>query len=76
MNTETIGKAAGAIWKKLRESGSNGITFTDLKRTPAFTTDEVLAGIGWLAREGKLSFKETGKKLVVTLVDQEILVTA
>jgi hypothetical protein len=75
MNAEKIGQAAGTIWKKLREQGSDGLSFTDIKKLPSFTAEEALAGIGWLAREGKLCFKTEGKKLLVTLVEEEICVT-
>ena len=75
MNAERIGQAAGAIWRKVHEKGLSGVAFTELKKLTGFTTDEVLAGIGWLAREGKLSFKEgTQKKLIVSLVEEEAYV--
>ena len=74
MNTEKIGQAAGAIWKKLNSKGAKGVSFTELKKVPGFTNDTVLAGIGWLAREGKLSFSVQGKKTVVTLVEEEVFV--
>ena len=74
MNTEKIGQAAGAIWNKLHTKGEKGISFTELKKVPGFTNDAVLAGIGWLAREGKISFAIKGKRTVVTLVEQEMFV--
>lgn len=74
MNTERIGQAAGAIWSKLHDKGIPGTPLADAKKIPGFTQDEVLAGLGWLAREGKLSFKEGSKRsLVVTLVEEEVL---
>jgi hypothetical protein len=75
MNVDKIGQAAGAVWKKLHDKGSSGIAFADLKKVTGFTADEVLAGLGWLAREGKLSFKEGAqKKLVVTLIEEDSFV--
>lgn len=72
MSLEKIGQAAGTVWKKLHEKGAVGIPFTEVKKITGFTQDEVLAGIGWLAREGKLSFKEgPQKKLIVALVEEE-----
>ena len=76
MNTERIGQASGAIWKKLHTKGPDGVSFPDLKRLPGYTPEEAMAGLGWLAREGKLSFRNDGKRLVVSLVDDEICVTA
>jgi len=73
MSSEKIGQAAGAIWTKLHDKGTTGLGLTDLKKVAGFTQDELLAGIGWLAREGKLSFREgSQRKLIVTLVEEEI----
>ncbi len=72
MTTDRIGQAAGSIWQKLHEKSTAGLLFADLKKIAGFTTDEALAGIGWLAREGKLSLKENPqKKLTATLVEEE-----
>jgi hypothetical protein len=72
LNSERIGKAAGAIWGKLHSRGKEGVTLADLKKASGFTADEALAGIGWLAREGKLCFEPQGRKFVVKLVEEEI----
>ena len=73
MNCDRIGQAAGAIWKKLHEKGPAGVALADIKKLSTFSADEILAGIGWLAREGKLSFKESpGKKAVLALVGEEV----
>jgi hypothetical protein len=72
MNTERIGQAAGAIWKKLHTKGLDGVSFADLKKLPGFTPEEAMAGLGWLAREGKLCFKSEGKRSSVSLVEEEI----
>jgi len=70
MTVDRIGEAAGAVWRKLSEKGSQGLV--DLKKLPGFTADEVAAGIGWLAREGKLSFESNNaaKKIVVKLAEE------
>ncbi|MBI4605438.1 MAG: winged helix-turn-helix domain-containing protein [Planctomycetes bacterium] len=75
MTTEKIGQAAGAIWKRLHEKGTSGLFITEVKKIPGFGTDELLAGVGWLAREGKLCFKDAiGKRIVLSLVGEEICV--
>jgi winged helix-turn-helix protein DUF2582 len=74
LNAERIGKAAGAVWNKLHARAKDGVSLTDLKKVTGFTADEALAGIGWLAREGKLSFETQGKKSVVKLVHEEVYV--
>src|SRR5262245_6869090 len=54
MTSHSIGLAAGAIWKKLHEKGTAGLSFGDLKKIPGFSADEIVAGAGWLARESKI----------------------
>ena len=76
MNAERIGEAAGAMWRRLHVKGPNGVNLLDLKKLPGFTPDEATAAVGWLAREGKLSFKNDGKRFVVSLVEDEVLVGA
>jgi hypothetical protein len=74
MEVKRIGEAAGAVWARLRKSDKNGVALGDLKKVPGYTPDEALAGIGWLAREGKLSVTTAGKKMVFTLVEEEMFV--
>ena len=71
MTANSIGLAAGAIWRKLHEKGTTGVTFGDLKKISGFSADEIVAGTGWLAREGKVCFKEGPRKtLCVVLVEE------
>lgn len=74
MNTETIGHAAGIIWDALREKGQGGITLAALKRLEGVRPEEAMAAVGWLAREGKISFA-TGKRggVSVSLVETELV---
>ena len=67
MNEERIGLAAGLLWERLRESGEDGLTLTSLKKASGYRPDEVVAALGWLAREGKLRF-ENGKRGRVSVV--------
>lgn len=67
MNHEKIGHAAGIVWNRLNEVESEGVTMTELKKLPGLTTDEVVAAVGWLSREGKLNFQAQGRKSLVTL---------
>ena len=74
METSRIGDAAGWVWQTLREN-DDGCSLSELKRLiEDFTADEIVAGVGWLAREGKLSFESRGKKTVVGLVEAELCV--
>ncbi len=63
MNADKIGAAAGVVWERLRAKKDEGCTLSELKRkTPGFTADEVVAGVGWLSREGKLQLEPQGRK--------------
>ncbi len=71
MNEESIGKAAGLIWKFLRENGAQGVSLSDLKKVRGLKADDVMAAIGWLAREGKLRFNNSPNKVTIALVESE-----
>ncbi|MGQ9592365.1 MAG: winged helix-turn-helix domain-containing protein [Planctomycetota bacterium] len=74
MTPERIGEAAGALWRRLHAKGGEGVSLSELRKLPGFTPDEAIAGIGWLAREGKLCFRTNGKRgTVVSLVGEEVL---
>jgi len=49
-----IGQHAGRIWEALREEGDQSPMA--LGKTLGLKRDDVDRAIGWLAREGKLSF--------------------
>lgn len=70
MNCDRIGQVAGILWTRLNEKGTKGISLTDIKKVPGITADEALAGLGWLAREGKLCFKSEARKLCVLLAEE------
>ncbi len=74
MDSEKIGAAAGIIWERLRAKAREGCTLNELKRkTPGFTADEVVAGVGWLSREGKLEASTSGRKILLTLSTHEFV---
>ena len=54
MKKEEIGTLAGIVWRALNEKGS--LSFEDLQRETLLDTESVCTAIGWLAREGKISF--------------------
>lgn len=68
MNSETIGCWAGKIWNALNEADVLGIK--QIKKITKLKEKEIAYGLGWLAREGKISFEESGddKELLVALV--------
>ena len=62
MDISLIGTHAGAVWNVLHEKG--GIDLTQLKKETKLTDKEIVAAIGWLARENKIQFgtDESGQK--------------
>lgn len=65
--TELIGSNAGLVWNALDKLGKMDIKA--LKKATKLRADKDLyAAIGWLAKEGKLSFDESGETLALELV--------
>ena len=62
----TIGETAGEIWELLDKEGPLSVSaiVAKIKRPQ---TSMVCMGIGWLAREGKLSFTETKRGMSVSV---------
>ena len=56
MNTEEIGNWAGIVWNALSNGGA--MTIKDIKKETKLREKDIFAGIGWLAREGKVEFVE------------------
>jgi hypothetical protein len=72
LTPDRIGDVAGVVWERLRKNEGKGCTVTELKKIRGCTGDEVLAALGWLAREGKLCIESQGRKTVFTLVEEEL----
>ena len=60
MFTERIGSNAGLIWAAL-ENGEMEVK--SLKKATKLTEKDLNLALGWLAREGKVSFREVDKDL-------------
>ena len=59
-----IGENAGLVWGAL-QNGAQGLKA--LKKATKLKNDELFLDLGWLAREGKLSFEETEADVIVAL---------
>ena len=59
MDISLIGANAGSVWNALHENGE--LDLTKLKKETKLSETEILAAIGWLAREGKILSVETKK---------------
>ena len=55
---------AGLVWGAL-QNGAQGLKA--LKKATKLKNDELFLALGWLAREGKLSFEETEADVIVAL---------
>ena len=64
MITTKIGENAGLIWNALQ---SGALTMKALKKATKLKNDELYLALGWLAREGKVSFTE-GEDLTIALL--------
>ena len=61
---EKIGQNAGLVWGAL-QNGAQGLKA--LKKATKLKNEELYLALGWLAREGKLTFKETEADLIIAL---------
>ena len=68
MTTDIIGFWAGEVWNALNEADVLGMK--QLKKITKLKEKEIYAALGWLARENKVSFEESGddKEVLVALV--------
>ncbi len=62
---EKIGTNAGKVWQLLDDAGVQNVK--DVKKAAKLTDKDLYAALGWLAREGKVSFTEQEKDLFVSL---------
>ena len=59
-----MGENAGLVWGALL-NGAQGLKA--LKKATKLKNDELFLALGWLAREGKLTFEETEADTIVAL---------
>ena len=62
---QQIGEVAGEVWQILSENGP--MSFSKLAKEIDAPRDIVSSGIGWLAREEKICFDESGRTRMITL---------
>ncbi len=66
IGTQQIGEAAGMVWAVLKAEGP--MSLAQLARKVAVPKDMVMQGVGWLAREDKISIQEVKGKRLVSIV--------
>ena len=59
-----IGENAGAVWAALH-NGAQGLKA--LKKATKLKNEELYLALGWLAREGKVSFQEAEADTIIAL---------
>jgi len=65
MLNEKIGNNAGLVWSALTVNSQN---VKAVKKATKLTEKDLNLALGWLAREGKISFTEVEGELFVALV--------
>jgi len=60
-----IGETAGKLWKELKQNGE--IALTQIPRVLKESEAQSYEALGWLAREGKLSFRKDGRRTLISL---------
>ena len=56
MDKDIIGIWSGIVWRALNERGK--LTVEDLKQATGLEPESIYTAIGWLAREGNISFDD------------------
>ena len=68
MNIESIGTWAGEVYKALENVEPRVLGLKALKKATKLKKDEIMAALGWLGREGKITIAEDDQEIAVTLV--------
>ena len=66
---EMIGDIAGRVWKTLGKKGE--LNIISLPMLLKIKSEIVYQGLGWLAREGKISYAQRDGKQFVSLTEAE-----
>ena len=62
---DNIGQVAGNVWCYLDQSGP--VTLSKLSRELDVPRDTVMQAVGWLGREGKITFQQGGRSKMISL---------
>lgn len=68
MNVETIGTWAGEVYKAIETTDAKMLGLKGLKKATKLKKDQLMAALGWLAREGKVTITMDDEEVVTTLV--------
>lgn len=65
---ESIGVVAGHVWQYLNEN--EPVTLSKLSREIDAPRDLVMQAVGWLGREGKITFHKGSRSKLISLVGE------
>ncbi len=68
MNIESIGTWSGEVYKALESSDTRMLGLKGIKKATKLKKDEMMAALGWLGREGKITITENDEDIIVALV--------
>ncbi len=68
MDIESIGTWAGEVYKALEASDTRMLGLKEVKKATKLKKDEIMAALGWLGREGKISITTDDKDIITTLI--------
>ncbi len=68
MNIESIGTWAGEVYKALENTDTHILGLKGVKKATKLKKDELMAAIGWLGREGKITLTTDDEDIILTLV--------
>lgn len=68
MNIESIGTWSGEVYKALESSDTRMLGLKGIKKATKLKKDELMAALGWLGREGKITITENDEDIIVALV--------
>ncbi|MDE5791557.1 MAG: winged helix-turn-helix domain-containing protein [Muribaculaceae bacterium] len=68
MDIESIGTWAGEVYKALESSDTRMLGLKEVKKATKLKKDEIMAALGWLGREGKISITTDDKDIITTLI--------
>ncbi|MCF6251510.1 MAG: winged helix-turn-helix domain-containing protein [Methylococcaceae bacterium] len=63
--SDTIGNAAGEIWKYLDKNGATSVS--KITKETGLSRNDVQRAIGWLAKEDNLNFEMEGRTELLSL---------
>jgi hypothetical protein len=69
MLNSKIGEAAGRVWEIL--GTKDEVALTSLPKMMKLTSDVAYQALGWLAREGKVKYRNKGGKVYISLDERE-----